>query len=260
MAKKRKSEIIQPGKPAVRAPTLRKPSFKIRRMHDIGMKIIEARTKFKIQNRGRGEWEKKWEQIKERHGIGDNFAYKAEAFTEAYSLAELNDLCDLCDGSMTPLRTTHVICLSTIPHNMKSVRTELQSVAVKNDWSARQLLTEIQARCGGKRKSTGRPFAVKDHLSDIGELQRLVNHCDSWLRYYETVCKTNDGSDRPKKLFARLTRLPPSRKQAKAFGQQLEKAKMVLQRLNAAVAEANQEIERIIPSSEPPKLQNRTAS
>lgn len=236
-----------------------RPSDGIKRMHRIGRQIVQARTEHKERNHTRTEWMKKWSKIKKQHGIEDNFAYKAESFAEAYSSTELEDLCALCDRSTTPLRTTHVICLSTIPHNMKTIRTELQSTAIENGWSARQLLTEIQARCGGKRKSTGRPFVVNDHLSDTGELQRLVNHCDSWLRYYEKVCKNVDHGG-PKKLFARLRRMPSSPKQAKAFGLQLEKAKTALQHLKAAVAEADQEIERIIASSEPQQPRNHPSS
>jgi hypothetical protein len=110
---------------------------------------------------------------------------KALRFATTYSQAELEELLALRDPDGEPLPWYFVRILLQVRD--KSVRAELQRRAAAEGWSRQDLWDEINARRGGIRRTSkgGRKFALPRNPQQA--LRRLVERCESWLRFYENM-------------------------------------------------------------------------
>lgn len=110
---------------------------------------------------------------------------KALKFATTYSDGELKELLALRDPDGEPLSWYLVRVLIQVKD--KAQRAELQGRAVREGWSRQDLWDEINARQGGPRRipKGGRKFALPRNPEQA--LRRLVERCESWLRFYENI-------------------------------------------------------------------------
>ncbi|WZO96053.1 hypothetical protein EP7_003028 [Isosphaeraceae bacterium EP7] len=116
--------------------------------------------------------------------IGPATLRKARQFARTYSASELEALLAQRTGRGKALRWCHVRELVAVED--RGVRAELERQVASRGWSVRELREEIRRARGGGRGSEGGRKHRRPASAEAG-LARVIETCEAWLRFRETV-------------------------------------------------------------------------
>jgi hypothetical protein len=115
------------------------------------------------------------EKLMAEHGISRDQFYKTLDFACLYSQNEFRALRRHVNSeTQEPLHWTHVRTLLAFSRDQVEQRAKCEKLAIKNGWSARLLLEEVQKARGEKRQGGGPKFKYKDLRRWTIEAQRYL--------------------------------------------------------------------------------------